>query len=338
MEKIWEKDFGYSFFKPYIVWATRTLFSKVNVKGLEHLPDPGKTAVIVTANHCNTLMDALVILQSSKDTFAYVARADIFKKPFIAHLLGNMRILPIYRRRDGEDSREKNEAIFDNVVEAINHGVMLSIHPEGTHRARRSLMAFKTGAVRIAQQSAVTHPDKPVCIVPAGLNYDDLFNIMRPVTLTFGEPIAITGDEDVHEMTETLRERVSELFPCFPDDENLAAAENAYEESIRPKSSICDHFLALLLLPLMAVSGFLCSPMLILTAILKPKLKDHAWYNTMRYVVKLFLTPFTVIGAAIAGFINLKWYLAVALILCTVYAHPAFYWILAFLRTRIFKK
>lgn len=330
MEKVWEKDSGYTFFRPYVQWAIRNTYSKITVKGLENIPDPGEVSVLITGNHCNTLMDALVLLQARKAPTAYVARADIFKKPFFAKILGNLRILPIYRQRDGGDSREKNIAVFDNVVECLNAGMAFAIFPEGMHRARRSLLPIKKGVFRIAQQAVESNPGRKVMIVPMGLEYDDYFNIMRPVTVSFGEPMEIKGGEPLDVLASELKTRISGLITYFPDDENLDANEKAFEESKKRSYSPLYWLLAAILLPLFLVTGFLCSPMLLLTCILTSLIKDRAWHNTMRFGSKLFLTPFTVIGAAIAGFIHLKWPLALILIIATLYAHPVFYRILSF--------
>ena len=338
MRKVWEHNFGYVFFRPYIQWAARTCYSKITVEGLENVPDAGEASVLLCSNHCNCLMDALVLLQSRREPTAYVARADVFNKPFIARILNGMGILPIYRKRDGEDSQERNVAVFDNVVECLNHGVAFSILPEGTHRARRSLLPFKKGVFRIAHQALESNPDRPVFIVPIGLDHTDFFHLMYPVKISFGKPIEIKGGEDLDVLAEELHNRISCLFPCFPDDEHLLEREKAFDESRRPRLNIGHYLLAILLLPLFLVAGILSSPMWITTALLKGGLKDKAWLNTLRFSCKLGWTPFVVAAAAIVGFILLPWYGALLLILAAVYAHPIFYGMLNLYRECLRKK
>lgn len=330
MKKVWEKDFGYTLFRPYVQWAVRTTYSKITVKGLENIPDPEKVSVLITGNHCNTLMDALLLLQSRKAPTAFVARADIFKNPTAARILGNFRILPIYRQRDGGDSREKNVAVFSSVVECLNSGMAFAIFPEGMHRARRSLLPIKKGVFRIAHQAIAANPDRRVMVVPMGLEYDDYFNIMRPAAVSFGEPMEIKGGEQFDQLAAELKDRISRLFTCFPDDGNLEACEKAFYDSKKVSYGPLHWLLAMVLLPFFLVSGFLCSPMLLLAGILNSTISDRAWHNTMRFASKLILTPFTVTGAAIAGFIHLEWPLALTLVIATLYAHPVFYWILSF--------
>lgn len=338
MRKVWEYDFGYAFFRPYIQWATRTCYSRITVEGLDNVPDAREASVLLCNNHCNCLMDALVLLQSRREPTAYVSRADVFKNPFIARILNNVRILPIYRRRDGEDSQERNIAVFDNVVECLNHGMAFCILPEGTHRARRSLLPLKKGVFRIAHQALESNPGRRVFIVPIGLDYGDFFHLMYPAKITFGQPLEIKGGEDLDALSDELSRRMATLFPCFPDDEHLAEREAAFEASRRPRLTFAHYLLAVLLLPLFLLAGVLCSPMLLASALLIRGLKDKTWSNTIRFGCKLALTPFTVAGAAIAGVLHLPWWGAILLALATLYAHPAFYRILAFYRECLRKK
>ena len=337
MEKVWQKDFGYAFFRPYIQWAVRNSYSKITIKGPENIPNPEEVSVLIAGNHCNCLMDALVLLQARKEPTAFVARADIFKNPFIARILGNLRILPIYRQRDGADSKAKNIAVFDNVVECLESGMAFSIFPEGTHRPHRSLLPIKKGVFRIAQQAVAANPDRKVVVVPMGLEYDDYFNIMRPVTISFGSPMEIKGGESLEVLAEELKARISKLITYFPYDADFEAKEKEFEDSKKPSFGIIHWIAAALLFPFLLISGFLCSPMLIATAFFKTKIKDHAWYNTVRFGAKLALTPFTVAGAAIAGFVHLPWYLALVFIAVTLYAHPLFYSILIFYKRLLAK-
>ena len=60
MRKIYEYNFWYSFLRPYVDFITKTSFNSITVKGEENIPEDG--AVIYAPNHCNTLMDALVVL------------------------------------------------------------------------------------------------------------------------------------------------------------------------------------------------------------------------------------------------------------------------------------
>lgn len=330
MQKVWEHNFWYDFFKPYIVWATRCSYSKVKVKGIENIPDQTKNSVIIAANHCCTMMDSLVLLQSRREMTFFVSRADIFKKKFFADILTGLRIMPIYRHRDCANNAARNVVVFKNVVDALEHGGALAIHPEGTHDPRRTLLPFKKGVVNIAQLAAETDPRRPVYIVPTGLEYTHYFEYMRPVTVTFGEPIRISGGENPEEVSRELRNRVSQLITFFPDDEHLPEREKEFNGRLKPHYGPAYKLLAVLLLPILIAAGILCSPILLATVLITRNIKDKAWFNTIRFSCKLVLTPIITTGAAVAGFILLPWYLALPIVAAVLYAHPVFYRILAF--------
>ena len=95
---IYDKDFLYDSLRPIVDWCVKHSYRKVEVKGKENIPSDG--AVIIAPNHCNTLMDALVVLCAFDDESVFGARADLFKRPFIAKLMYFVRILPMMRQRD----------------------------------------------------------------------------------------------------------------------------------------------------------------------------------------------------------------------------------------------
>ena len=98
-EKIYQDDWLYTCLRPWVDMAVKNGYRKCEIKGLENIPEDG--ALLLSPNHCNTLMDALVILRTHKKQTVFGARADLFKKPFIAKLMFFVRILPMIRQRDG---------------------------------------------------------------------------------------------------------------------------------------------------------------------------------------------------------------------------------------------
>ena len=93
-KKIYEKNLGYSLLRPIVDWCTRYSYRKVEVRGEENIPTDGP--VLLAANHCNTLMDALVILRSRKEATVFGARADMFNSPLIAKIMYFIKILFIF--------------------------------------------------------------------------------------------------------------------------------------------------------------------------------------------------------------------------------------------------
>lgn len=227
---IYDKDFGYDILKPIVDWCVKHSYRKVEVKGKENIPADG--AVIIAPNHCNTLMDALVVLRAFDNESVFGARADLFKRPFIAKLMYFVRILPMVRQRDGLRNVLKNNETQEVIVEILENRVRFCMYPEGKHRPAHSLQTLGKGTFRAALAANAKFGDKmPVYIVPAGIEYGDYFRYRSTTLLTFGEPINVTEfvkgldvENDV-QMIEPLRKelasRMSGLITFLKDDENL---------------------------------------------------------------------------------------------------------------------
>lgn len=231
-EKIYQNDLGYTLLKPIVDWNVKNSYRKVQVTGKENIPSDG--AVIIAPNHCNTLMDALVVLRAFDGPTVFGARADLFNKPFIAKLMYFVRILPMVRQRDGLRNVLKNNETQEVIVEILENKVRFCMYPEGRHRPAHSLQTLGKGTFRAAIAANARFGDKmPVYIVPAGIEYGDYFRFRSTSLLNFGKPINVTefvkelDVENEAQMIEPLRKelasRMSELITFIKDDENLNA-------------------------------------------------------------------------------------------------------------------
>ncbi len=229
-DKIWQKDLGYSLLRPFVDSTTKSGYRKVEVHGYENIPKDG--AVIIAPNHCNTLMDALVILRAFKDETVFGARADIFNKPLIARIMYFLRILPQIRQRDGLRNVLKNNETQEVIVETLENQVRFCIFPEGRHRPEHSLQQLGKGVFRAALAANSKFGDKfPVYIVPTGIEYGDYFRYRSTSLVVFGKPINVTefvrSNEVENEvqliepLKKELASRMSELITYIKDDEQL---------------------------------------------------------------------------------------------------------------------
>lgn len=231
-EKIYQDDWGYDMLKPIVDCNLKYSYRKVEVKGKENIPTDG--AVMITPNHCNTLMDALVILRAFKSPTVFGARADIFKMKFIAKIMYFLRILPMVRQRDGLRNVLKNHETQETIVETLESKMRFCMYPEGKHRPAHSLQIFGKGTFRAALAANARFGDKmPVYIVPAGIEYGDYFRYRSTSLVTFGKPINVTefvkglSVENEVQLIEPLRKelaaRMSELITYLEYDEDYEA-------------------------------------------------------------------------------------------------------------------
>lgn len=264
MRKMYESDPLYMMLRPYVDMVTRASYRRCSVSGVENIPEDG--AVILAPNHCNALMDPLVILRSRKGPTVFGARADAFT-PRFAGILSFLKIVPMVRKRDGLRNVLKNVETIDRVAEILQHGVPFCIFSEGTHRTMHSLMPLTKGIFRVAAEvysrdggkrlENVDGGKRTVYIVPVGLEYGDYSRFRSTVQLTFGRPMEVSsviremeGEPEAHiyaELRNRLDSGMRELITCLDDDADYdarwvtvkTAAAGQSPCSLKEKQSSC---------------------------------------------------------------------------------------------------
>jgi len=164
---------GYQFLRAYIHITLRNLFLKdVEVRGIEKI-DP-KKPIILAPNHQNALVDALLVATSIKQQPVFLARADIFEKPIIVKILRYLKMLPVYRIRDGFDTLKKNEDIFEQCVNFLGGKNTLILFPEGNHANKRHFRPLKKGLARIAFEAESKNDfNLGLQVIPVGVDYSN---------------------------------------------------------------------------------------------------------------------------------------------------------------------
>ena len=394
-KNIYDNDPLYNILKPIVDWHTKTSYRKVEIRGAENLPTDGP--VILAPNHCNTLMDAIVMLRAHKDPTVFGARADMFNNKFVAKLMYFLRILPMVRQRDGLRNVLKNVETQEVIVDTLEHNVRFCMFPEGRHRAEKSLLPLGKGVFRAALAANTRFGEsRPVYIVPVGLEYGDFFRYRSTSLVTFGKPINVTEFVKSHpveneaQIIEPLRKelagRMSELFTYIPDGENLkekwtltkmlsiASSANPYGnfgtclydsmmdnrkivasiedackdnpekmdelfknvaefEKFRNKDGISIYsfrkgngiptiigktFASIIGLPYFLFSLAVNLPTFITEKIVRSKIKDRAFRNTVSFGVRLGFDLTWIPAAIITAFCLFPWYIALAGTLLTI--------------------
>ncbi len=160
---------------------------------------PSGDPVIFAPNHINAAMDGLAILCTTPGQPIFLARSDIFRKRFYASLLTFLKIMPIYRIRDGISSLPNNDMIFRKTVEILKRGRPLVILPEGNHADKKRLRPIKKGISRIAfQAEEAAGYQLRLKIVPVGLDYLDIRRFRSGLLVNFGEPITVSDYFDTY--------------------------------------------------------------------------------------------------------------------------------------------
>jgi 1-acyl-sn-glycerol-3-phosphate acyltransferase len=191
-ENIEKYSAGYALLKTVAgFWHNNVFYRKVIVLGRENI-NP-EDHLIFAPNHQNALMDALAVLFTNKGQNVFLARADIFKKKSIAAILYFLKILPVYRIRDGFSSLKGNDEIFIKTIDVLKNKNGLVILPEGDHAGFRRLRQLKKGICRVAFQSAeATGFNLNIKITPVGIEFSNYSRFRQVLTVAYGKPIEVS--------------------------------------------------------------------------------------------------------------------------------------------------
>jgi 1-acyl-sn-glycerol-3-phosphate acyltransferase len=171
-------------------WHNNVFYRKVIVLGRENInPDHH---LIFAPNHQNALMDALAVLFTQKGHLIFLARADIFRKKIVASILYFLKILPVYRMRDGFSSLKGNDEIFTKTIDVLKHKNGLVILPEGDHAGFRRLRQLKKGICRVAfQADEATGFSLNIKIIPVGIEFSNYSRYRQVLTVVYGKPVEV---------------------------------------------------------------------------------------------------------------------------------------------------
>ena len=175
--------------------ALRFYYRGIERNGLENIPENG-VPFIYAVNHQNALMDAVIVGGLSPIPTYFMTRSDVFKPPF-DWFLDALKMMPIYRIRDGYGSLHRNDAIFETCRDILAESKAILIFPEGNHGLEYYLRTLTKGISRIALQSQITM-EQGIRIVPVGLNYFDHFNSGNKLIINYGTPIEVKDYLDLY--------------------------------------------------------------------------------------------------------------------------------------------
>ena len=195
----------------FLFWF-KIWYKNITIVGKKNLDR--KTPTILAINHQNTAMDPLALCGTIFRDITWLARADLYKKKSLVPIFHALKILPIFRQRDGLKSLEDNTIVFEKVVDVISAKHLVGLFPEGTHWGFRRLRQTRKAIPRIVHMAEEKNNfDLDININPIGIYYDDYISVRSNLFVKIGEPIP-------------MRQYLSAL------KENPQAAENEIREAI----------------------------------------------------------------------------------------------------------
>ena len=300
------------------VWiALHLYFKKIIVEGENNIPK--NVPIILVANHQNALIDPLLLATHTKLKPYFLTRASVFKKAFVAKLLNFIRMLPVYRVRDGFSSIQQNQKTFDQTYEVLKKNGTVIIFAEGSHSLERYIRPLSKGFTRMAFGLKEKYPELTPVILPVGINFSAHRLSGSKVRILFGIPISVEMPKsESGKLTKLVQQELKQLsveIPAENYEQNLetllqnkvdltspSAVRRFYETSevsspVKEKSSLSNR--------LMKIYHF---PLFLFWLWLKPKVKDTVFYSTFKfligftlaifwYLILIFLALYTPIGS-----------------------------------------
>jgi len=186
------RSIGYEALRQYVRFAFWLTHKRIVVTGREHIP-AGKP-IIFAANHQNALMDPLALSCTNPLQTLWLARADIFKNKLARPALKFMKMLPIYRIRDGKENLSNNEEVFNQVTQVLENRQSIALFPKAAHSGKRQMLVHRKAIPRIALEAeAKNNFTLELQIVPVGIYYDHYWKFNRTLVVQYGKPIGIDG-------------------------------------------------------------------------------------------------------------------------------------------------
>jgi 1-acyl-sn-glycerol-3-phosphate acyltransferase len=164
---------------------------------------------VFASNHLS-YMDTPVILANVPSQFRFMAKAELFRIPFLGNHLKLAGHIPVPR----EDPRAALKTLSAAAQSITQRRISLLVFPEGGRSPSGVLQPFKEGAAYIAIKAQV--PLVPVAIRGTREVLPVHGRIPRPgpVTLAIGDPIPTAGLtlKDRERLTAEVRERIAALL------------------------------------------------------------------------------------------------------------------------------
>ncbi len=204
--------------------ALHGYFKKIIVEGKENLPK--NKPVILVANHQNALIDPLLLATHTRLNPWFLTRAAVFTNSFVSSLLHFIRMLPVYRVRDGFSTIQQNQHTFDQTFEVLRKNGTVVIFAEGSHSLVRNLRPLSKGFTRMAFGLKEKYPELEPVILPVGLQFSAHMRSGGIVRITFGKVIPVDMPASQSgKLTKSVENALRSLIVDIPNEN--------YEETLQ---------------------------------------------------------------------------------------------------------
>jgi 1-acyl-sn-glycerol-3-phosphate acyltransferase len=239
-----------------------------------------KGPLLIVANHPDSFFDALVIAANCKYPISFLARGDVFTKPWHNYLLRALNMMPVYRQREGKEHLHKNQNSFDASVQILQNGGTVLIFIEGTCLNKNEIQPFKKGAARILQQ-AVAAGVTPA-VLPAVITYNGFKHFGKKIFLMMGSTVPATQFFNKNAVAENAAIERNNFNNHVMEEMVALFKEPPSKKYKRP----------LYLFPIIGIAWFWHAPLyLMIKTFAAHKTKGTVFFDSVLFALLLFAYP-----------------------------------------------
>ena len=225
---------GYWLLKQYVRFASWIILNRTIITGREKIP--ANKPIVFAPNHQNALSDPMAVLLNTGYQPVWLARADIFgKNKAIDTILKFLKIIPVYRLRDGKENLDKNQETFAISVKVLENNSALALFPEAAHTSKRQMIPHKKAVPRIVfMAEELTGNRLDIQIIPAGIYYSHYWKFNHSIIINFGDPIPVAEYLKIYQQnpnaaTISLKSKIHDAILPLTLNINSKKHYNAFE-------------------------------------------------------------------------------------------------------------
>jgi len=211
---------GYWLVQPFFIGIPyRFYYNKFQVNGWENVPTD--KPVIFAISHRNAFMDSLAFVNIKSTQVWQLARGDAWNNKIAGNLFYFFHMLPIWRERDGGDTKALNDPTFNACADILAKNGLIGIYPEGNCINEEHIRPLKKGICRIAFLAEERYNfELDVQIIPVGISYSAAEKFKKWQLVNVGKPILLKSYSDsykdnpalaMHDLKEAIESGLKEV-------------------------------------------------------------------------------------------------------------------------------
>ena len=171
---------------------------RIKVEGQENIPKEGP--LIFCGNHRSFLDPPLIKVTAKREVF-FLAKASLFKNPFMGFLGRLFEEIPV-KKEDGNDVNAVKMSL-----KHLKNNECIALFPEGTRNGIEKGEKVKDGAAFFAVRTGAK-------VIPIGISGS--LKAFRRITIRYGKPLDFSSydknnQEALEEVTKTIMDSIFEL-------------------------------------------------------------------------------------------------------------------------------